>query len=311
MIQNFTIIGNCQARTLSEFLLSNNDFCEKYHYIKLNDIFRMNEEELNDLYINILQILDLIIIQPISENYRNNYRYSTKSILNNVNINCKKIMFPSLYFDYYHPYTCYVYDKNNPSWKLGNPFDYHDENIIYLYIDYMDNVDNINNDDLKNFLLNEYKKKICDQNILDDDYFINKLNININNLIDRENTYINYCTKDTKIIKSSKYILENYKKNLLFYSINHPTKYLFYYISDKILSILNISLLNYPDDIDPLKALIIPLYKCIQKYVDFNINCYLNYRHYDIILYDTDIIQQYIDAYNQIDINILKENIFN
>jgi hypothetical protein len=302
MLKKFTIIGNCQAKSLSEFLLSNNDFLQLYHYVKINDIFRMNEDELNDLYINILPILDLIIIQPISENYRNNYKYSTKSILNNVNINCKKIMFPSLYFDYYHPYTCYIYDKNNPAWKLGCPFDYHDKNIINLYIN------NHTKSNLENFLLNEYKIKLFDQNILDDNYFINKLNTNINNLIDRENKYINYCTKDTIIIKSSKFILENYKKNLLFYTINHPTKYLFYYISDKILTFLNIPILDYPDNIDPLKGLIIPIYKCIEKYVDFNIDYYLNFRHYDLILDDNNIIQQYIDAYNKTDINILKEN---
>ena len=217
-------------------------------------------------------------------------------------------MFPSLFFDFYHPYTCYIYDSNNPSWKLGNPFDYHDKNIIELYIN---NINNNHINDLNNFLLAKYKKKLFNENILDNDYFTNKLNTTINNLNDRENKYINYCTKDTTIIKSSKFILENYRKQLLFYTINHPTKYLFYYISDKILSTLNISISDYPENIDPLKALIIPLYKCIEKYVDFNIDYYLNYRHFHIILEDDDIIQKYIDSYNQIDINILKKNIDN
>jgi hypothetical protein len=300
MIKYFTIIGNCQAKSLSEFLLSNIDFIKNYEYIQLNDIFRMNEDELNDLYLNVLHKLDLIIIQPISENYRNNYKYSTKSILENVNNNCIKIMFPSLYFDFYHPFICYIYDNNNPSWKLGNPFDYHDKNIIKFY------VNNYNKPYLLNYMINQYKKKLFDENILDDNFFINKLNKNIETLKDREKHYIYYCTKDTKIIKSSQYILNNYKKNLLFYTNNHPTKYLFHYISDTILSLLNISLFEYPENIDPLKALIIPVYKCVQKYVDFNIDYYLNFRHYNLILEDNDIIKKYLDAYKEVNIELLK-----
>jgi hypothetical protein len=303
MTKYFTVIGNCQARSLSEFLLSNIDFTNIYEYIQINDIFRMNEDELNDLYLNILPKLDLIIIQPISENYRNNYKYSTKSILENVNNNCKKIMFPSLYFDYYHPFLCYIYDTNDPSWKLGDPYDYHDKNIIKCYVSNYDKLD------LLDYMLTEYKKTLFDENILDNNFFINKLNKNIESLKERENKYINYCTKDTKIIKSSSYILNNYKKNLLFYTINHPTKYLFYYISDTILSLLNISLFEYPENIDPLKALILPVYKCLQKYVDFNIDYYLNFRHYHIILEDKDTIQKYLDAYKKINIKLLKNNI--
>jgi hypothetical protein len=303
MIKYFTIIGNCQARSLSEFLLSNTDFTNIYEYIQINDIFRMNEEELNDLYIKILPKLDLIIIQPISENYRNNYKYSTKSILQNVNKNCKKFMFPSLYFDYYHPFLCYIYDKDNPSWKLGDPYDYHDKNIINLFVN---NYNNYDNHDLLNYILIEYKKTLFNENLLDDNYFSNKLHKNIENLIEREEKYVNYCTNDTLIIKSSSYILNNYKKNLLFYTINHPTKYLFYFISDKILSSLNISLIEYPENIDPLKALIMPVYQCVQKHVDFNIDYYLNFRHYHIILEDNDTIQKYIDAYKKVNIELLK-----
>ena len=162
-IKNFTVIGNCQARSLTEFLLSNNDFKNEYKYIQINDIFRMNEEELDELYLNILPILDLIIIQPISENYRNNYKYSTKSILNTVNITCKKILFPSLYFDFYHPFISYIYDNNKSSWKLGNPFDYHDKNIVNLYINNYDNI------------LTKYKKILLDDNLLEDDFFNNRL----------------------------------------------------------------------------------------------------------------------------------------
>ena len=69
MIKNFIIIGNCQAKSLSEFLLSNTDFIKEYKYIQINDIFRMDEDELNNLYLNILPILDLIIINTVQNQY--------------------------------------------------------------------------------------------------------------------------------------------------------------------------------------------------------------------------------------------------
>ena len=53
----------------------------------------MDDNDIKKLYDNILPILELIIIQPISENYKldntsNLSKYSTKSILNNINKTC-------------------------------------------------------------------------------------------------------------------------------------------------------------------------------------------------------------------------------
>ena len=74
MLKKFTIIGNCQADALSKFLLSNPTFKNTYEYIDYIPIFKMTPEELDKLYIDVLPFLDLIIIQPISENYNNNYK---------------------------------------------------------------------------------------------------------------------------------------------------------------------------------------------------------------------------------------------
>jgi len=298
MTKKFTIIGNCQSKAILDFLLSNDNFSGQYNYINVDDIYRINEDDINNLYNNILPILDLIIIQPISDNYKNNYKYSTKSILSTVKKECIKILFPSLYFDMYHPFMCYVYDKDKPSWKLDKPFDYHDKNIIKQFIE------NKNITDI-NFFVNEYLKIQNDENILSNETLDESLKKNINNLTERESKYKNYCTEDTYIIMSSDFILNNYMKELLFYSINHPTKYLFRYISDRIFIILNIFLIKYKDDIDPLKSLIMPLYKCIQKKVNFNVNNYFHFQHFENKIDNYDIINKYHDSYKNININLL------
>lgn len=52
-----------------------------------------------------------------------------------------------------------------------------------------------------------------------------------------------------------------------------------------------------------------PLYSCIQNHVNFDITEYQNFMHYDIILDEYDIINNYINSYNEIDIDILHNNL--
>jgi len=299
MLKKFTIIGNCQADALSHFLLSNETFKSRYEYIVYKPIFVMTEEELDVLYRDILPQLDLIIIQPISENYNNNYKYSTKSILNSVNKWCIKILFPSLFFDYYHPFNIYITDPNNSGWKLGEPYDYHDKNILKFFTEFLS----------EDEAINKYYETIYNPDLLTEHFFTEKLLKNINTLKEREMKYTDYCTEDTQIINSSSFIMEYYDKILLFYTINHPTKYLFYYIANYCLIYLNIALETYPDDIDPLKGLIMPVYMCLQKCVKFDISHYFNFRHFEIILDDKDTIKKYYDGYRKTDLSILHNNL--
>jgi hypothetical protein len=299
MLKKFTIIGNCQADALSKFLLSNQTFKNTYEYIDYIPIFKMTPEELDKLYIDVLPFLDLIIIQPISENYNNNYKYSTKSILNTVKKDCIKILFPSLYFDYYHPFNIYITDKNNIGWKLGDPYDYHDKNILKSF------VNSLTEDEA----INKYYETIYNPDLLTEHYFNERLLKNINNLKERELKYIDYCTEDTHIINSSSFIMEYYNKILLFYTINHPTKYLFYYIANYCFIYLNIPLETYPEEIDPLKALIMPVYMCLQKCLKFDISYYFNFRHFEIILDDKETIKKYYNGYKNTSRDILDNNL--
>ena len=110
-----------------------------------------------------------------------------------------------------------------------------------------------------------------------------------------------YKGENIYIISTEYFIKNNYKNKLLFYSMNHPTKYVIQYICEEIINILNIpNTINY--DIDILYHPKCIIYKCIQKNVNFDIN-----NHAPLILnYTTtyDIAQLYYDAYNKIGNNI-------
>ena len=282
---NFTIIGNCQADALSKFLLSNIEFANNYKYIEVKPIYLMDENELNYLYSNTLPLLDLLIIQPISDNYKNNIKYSTLTILNNLKSSCKTILFPSLYFNYYHPYSCYINDDNGNI--VSEPIDYHDKTLIKLFTVYYKKYTN-------NEIIEKYNLMINKDDFITNNMLNNNLEKSLKEIKDREENYKNYVLNSTEIIYSHDFIKNNYANILLFYTINHPTKVLFYYISDKILKYLDIPLHNYNDNIDPFDNLILPIYKSIQNTLNFTIN-----------FNENDLYNEYLEVYKKISINNL------
>ena len=95
-------------------------------------------------------------------------------------------------------------------------------------------------------------------------------------------------------INVSNYIRENYKKQLLFYTFNHPTKILLQKMCELILEKLNLeNTINYElDPFDWYKGII---YKCIQKHVYFDINNHLPFFNNETDTYK--ICEIYYNAY--------------
>ena len=164
----YTIIGNCQAYALHLYLDNNIVFKNKYNYIHVEPVHSITECDILKLYNSILPELDLILIQPINNNYRNDVRLSTNNILNNVNNQCIKILFPSCYFAFYQPFLQYIMDISFENTILNKPCDYHDTNLIKLF------VDNPNNEIQTHY--ENYKNILCDQNLVNFDYLQNIYN---------------------------------------------------------------------------------------------------------------------------------------
>lgn len=270
--------GNCQIGAIQK-ILKRKEFKGSYIVcyttkIKKNDFLKKIKES------------DMIIMTFISENYRDKDYLSSKFIIENARKDTKIIIIPSLYFDYY--YIDLEYIKNKRGEKVKIPIDYHHQ-----------------------YILESFKKKIPIQNIIQK-YILNKKLITMKQLEEKKNksleelkkremeVFIKY--KDIRpyfFISTHDYILKHYKDKLLFYSMNHPTKYLFQYICQEILKQLNLPLLIRMD-IDPLSKTKCILYQCIQKGVHFNINDYK-----PLIKNKTDlkeIIQLYYNAYKKIDL---------
>ena len=119
---------------------------------------------------------------------------------------------------------------------------------------------------------------------------------------DKELNLNQFSTINTKYIYCYDYIKDNCCSKLLFYSINHPSKYLLNYISDKILNYLNINLENYPLNIDPFDNIIIPIYKTLNIFLKFDTIIY------NKMISNIEIYNKYIDIYRNIPDNIFIEN---
>ena len=238
-IKKYTTYGSCQADTLAQILNSNAEFRSKYEYIPTKRVKLLTEDDIHDLNDNVFSKLDLFIYQPI---YNYHPHMSTKYIIENVlKPECIKIVFPFLHFTAYHPQTIAVAG-------IDEFTSYHDINLMKLYVEK-------NSINLDNFI-----ETINSSNYYDQEYLMKLVNKNILNFRVRE---INF-DQQGHYIPVSDFIINNYQKKLLFYTFNHPSKYILQYIVIEIFKYLNISI-SFDDNIDTLSSFIMLIYNSVHK----------------------------------------------
>ncbi len=251
MTKNILFYGNCQCNAIKLVLNLPSNY-------KIYSIECFSTNITIDEFTNIIKNSDIIITQPICDNYRNKDYLSTKYLINNKNSNCKLLIYTPFYFNFY--YFDLTYKKNNDN-ILKVPIDYHYNDMINCYKlnlppekyleYYVDNTYYKNNEDLELYANESFIEL--------DNRYVAMINEYVNNNFNVIPIYI------TDFIKN------NYKEQLLFYSMNHPTKYLFQLICNEIIKILELdNNINY--SIDPLDNPKCILYKCVQNAVHFNIN---------------------------------------
>ncbi len=246
---NILFYGNCQMYAVLKTLKLSKEF-NIFHIECWSD--NIDKQYFTD----IIKKCNIIITQPINDNYKNVDYLSTSFIIKNKNTDCKLIIFDSCYFNFYYFDLTYKMFNNE---ILHKPIDYHYNKMIECYI-------------------NNYSKKYYIT------HFVNNLDLksseelemiaqnSLNELKNKnENNLKTYNDKNMYVIGTYEYVKNNYKDKLLFYSMNHPTKYLIQFICEKIIDILQIPN-NIDYNIDLLASTKCILYKCISKNVNFNIN---------------------------------------
>jgi hypothetical protein len=141
----------------------------------------------------------------------------------------------------------------NTEKTLNQPIDYHYNKMMECY---------------KNNLSVEYFLELKTKEELEND-----VNNSLEELRKRymESVHRYKINNNIHVITCYNFIKNNYKDKLLFYTINHPTKFLIQFICKEIIKNLNINnTMDYNvDNFNYIKCII---YKCVQKVVNFNIS---------------------------------------
>ena len=242
--KNILLVGNCQTFALEKCL-------NLYENYEVRQIMIHSETLNKNDYTILINNYDIIITQPISESYRELDYLGTNYLIDNTKNNTI-IIFPSCYFDFYYPDLIY--------YGLSEPVDYHYVNMINNFKD---------NSSIENYITH----CVNNPNLFSKEILLEKAENSFKEMERRDFEVKDYILKRKNIyyISITNFVKNNFKEKLLFYSMNHPSKYLIHYISEEIISILNIpnSILYNLDPLDNPKCI---LYSCINNVVNFDVN---------------------------------------
>lgn len=271
---NILFYGNCQLEAVLKTLnLPTN------HKACLIECFStdINKEE----FTNIIKNCDIIITQPVEDNYRNTDYLSTSYVVNNSKNTCKILFFNNCHFDFY--YFDLTYKKWNDSF-FDKPNMYHYNKMIECY----------NNNLSANYYVNKF---IHNTELKTSEELEMIAEKSLDELKKRYTNTMMYKNENVCVIPIHHFIKNNYKNKLLFYSMNHPSKHLIQHICNQIVDTLQIeSTINYNIDFFGNTKCI--LYKCIQKHVQFNVD-----EHLPLLLNNSnvnEITKMYYNEYTKI-----------
>lgn len=239
------LYGNCQTWAISQIIQHSN---VEIKNVQCHSTLLTKKE-----FDCEIKSADVIITQPIRENYRDKKYLSTSYVTKNANKNAEIILFPSLMAG-----NIYYFDAiSNESVKQATTTAFTHETLVNYYMEGGTDVNYFNT----NFVSN---KKLLTNKQLE-----SNAQIVIGELKLREDEAIKQY--GLPFIPMSHFIEDNYKNNLLFYMPNHGTAHLYQYLAQKICEKVGISLDSVDLKTDPQQQhnrLIV--YSCLENIVKFN-----------------------------------------
>jgi len=247
MKQKILLYGNCQTQAVNHITSSDYyDFDQvTCHLTDINE----------DAFKNKIQSADIIITQPISDDYRGSKHLSLKFIVENAKEDSKVMVFPSLFGGCYYPDLSYPVDALGR--KIETPCPYHYKTMI------------------KYFLKNKSQKQFMDE-IVNNENFMSTEEMDdfANSLLGRmeeSESKSKARFPSIQLIRCADYIKKEWKNKLLFHASNHGTKYMYQYVAENINFLLDGRLnINYEIECHrrPIRNII---YSCFSKVLNFEI----------------------------------------
>ena len=248
--------GNCQLYAQAAFFRKCNvGFDVTYEACQNTELEKWQ-------FLDLIRESDIIVTQPIKDEYRKKNYLGTSFVLENAKPDCKIVIFPSLYFNFYNFDVTHYYGES----QLDIPSSYQYQKLISAYN---------SGQTVDEFLEQVVKNK----NLLSADELESIATEGVDRLRTSEMDLHKYKAKreTIKLISVSNYVNDNYKERLLWWTPNHPTRHIQQELASKIFSQLNIP--NVPDvNLDPLESMNkCMIYACVKNVVNFDLSTYQPY----------------------------------
>ena len=264
-MNNILFYGSCQCTNLYLNDPYGRSFLrESLKNFNVTTIYCYTTEISKEDFTEIIKNSDVIVTQPISNNYRNKTYLSLKYILENKKESCKVIVFAPLdfnfyFFDYGHLHV------NNQIIELPTGIHF---KTLYQYFKYGKSVENFLNECFYN---ENFKTKEELDLILNDNFIETKKRE------DRAIELISNCS-NCYLIPINEFFMNNHKNYLLHHSHNHPCPVTLTYVSKYILNTIEIDDSKIDYSTDPFvyypetygKYQSYPIYSCIKKHLKFD-----------------------------------------
>ncbi|WP_285164759.1 WcbI family polysaccharide biosynthesis putative acetyltransferase [Shewanella goraebulensis] len=280
-MKTFTVLGNCQAAPLADILMRQPSFAAHYQYIKMPKPAYMLQQADYESVKNVLEQIDLFIHQDISNAF--GPRFNTSHLKTLMKPGSETISFPSIYFTGYHPEICYLRHID----KKANEFsDYHDQNLIQRYIEQPETA-------------YEKSNKAINDPTYYSEQFINK---------NAADSLTELKRREEKLdIRLSDFIEQHWKEELLFFSMNHPSRTVLNELTRRVITKLSLEENAIIGKFQHLNESSLPIYASVLKHIKVK-NCYdLKIKNVPISI--EKYISNHLAIYQQLKVCDLNDNI--
>ena len=236
--------GNCHAEFIKNILSQAPCFSQIYGFYPLKPICQIKSEGTNDLELDIFSKCDLLIHQCIWEKNVYGIEFASSHIVRKAKPSCRIIGLPNLYR---MPRFLYpqIEIEDRVAWENRHYYCFSDK--------YIDAICDSSIDDICSM--------ITDDNFLDYKSIVEEYHVFVGKVKARELEWD---------IKPSEFIVNNIKKQKLFFDPNHPTNSFLVYIAQNVCGLLNISSTGVEArDSMSLDTYEVPVYHSVHKALGF------------------------------------------
>jgi hypothetical protein len=212
-MERAVVVGNCQATALEWVLAANDAFAARFALARFPPVHEMPDAMVPGLHRAVAGAA-VIILQRVDEGYRAGIGLGTETLAGLARPGATVVRWPSVYWAGYVPDLFYLRDAGGQP-VLDGPFDYHDRTILAA------------------FAAGRDPQATC--RLLADP----ELPSRAPDWAARATAELDVRGRDCDVEVAS-FIAERFRRELLFFTMNHPSNRMLRFIADRIAELLGV-----------------------------------------------------------------------